>query len=315
VDFPISNFLAKVEADLMKTNLNQMVEMAQTQRGTNLFQGAKTIEESKAKLREAIIREAASLEARRKANDFASPLFEPSAKADQLQAAATKAGLTVKTSAPFRRGEAPAGLQVGQDFAQAAFGRTPEEPFAGPIAGEDAWYVIAPGQTLPSEVPSLESIRQQVETEYKQFTAENLARDAAQAFRTNALKAIADGKPLPAPDAGIKPVSLQFSISTRSLPEIEGKISLDMIKQLAFSTDPGKLSEMQYTREGGVLVFVKAKVPLDEAKMNRDLAGFMESLRQARQSEQFNEWFRKEAERALRDTPISQQEAQKKGSA
>ena len=49
---------------------------------------------------------------------------------------------------------------------------------------------------------------------------------------------------------------------------------------------------------------MKAKLPLDPTKMNADLPSYVESVRQTRQSEAFNEWFRKQAERGLRDTPL-----------
>jgi hypothetical protein len=49
---------------------------------------------------------------------------------------------------------------------------------------------------------------------------------------------------------------------------------------------------------------VKAKLPIDEAKLQAELPEFLNAVRQNRQSEVFNNWFRKEAPIALRDTPI-----------
>ena len=62
------------------------------------------------------------------------------------------------------------------------------------------------------------------------------------------------------------------------------------------------------TAEGGVIVYVKAKLPLDEAKMNASLPAFANDVRQSRQNEAFNDWFRKEAEKGLRDTPLARQQ-------
>jgi hypothetical protein len=61
------------------------------------------------------------------------------------------------------------------------------------------------------------------------------------------------------------------------------------------------------TADGGVIVYVKSRLPLDEAKMNASLPAFANYVRQSRQNEAFNEWFRKEAEKGLRDTPLNQQ--------
>jgi hypothetical protein len=47
-------------------------------------------------------------------------------------------------------------------------------------------------------------------------------------------------------------------------------------------------------------------LPLDEAAMRAEMPAFMNSVRQARQNEALNFWYRKEAEKSLRDTPLSQ---------
>jgi hypothetical protein len=49
---------------------------------------------------------------------------------------------------------------------------------------------------------------------------------------------------------------------------------------------------------------VKAKLPIDQEKMKQDLPQFAQAVRQSRQNEEFNEWFRREADRGLRDTPL-----------
>jgi hypothetical protein len=47
---------------------------------------------------------------------------------------------------------------------------------------------------------------------------------------------------------------------------------------------------------------------LDEAKMNTSLPAFANYVRQSRQNEAFNDWFRREAEKGLRDTPLARQQ-------
>ena len=43
--------------------------------------------------------------------------------------------------------------------------------------------------------------------------------------------------------------------------------------------------------------------------MNASLPAFANAVRQSRQNEAFNDWFRKEAEKGLRDTPLARQQA------
>jgi hypothetical protein len=83
-------------------------------------------------------------------------------------------------------------------------------------------------------------------------------------------------------------------------------VNLNDLKQLAFSTEAGKISPFQSTADGGFILHVVGRIPVDEAKYNSDLAAFKNYVRQSRQTEAFNLWFSKEASQALRDTPIGQ---------
>ena len=74
-------------------------------------------------------------------------------------------------------------------------------------------------------------------------------------------------------------------------------------------TPLGKPSPFQPTGEGGLIVYVKEKLPLDEAKMNASLPAFANYVRLSRQNEAFNDWFRREAEKGLRDTPLARPQA------
>ncbi len=306
VKFGLSNYLAQAEKQF--TNLNQIVEANLDRMGTNTFQDAKTPEEKKAKLREEILRRAALKEAGTAAVAFARPLFEKEPlKAESLTEAASTNGLTVHISAPFDRENGPKDLKVDQNFAKAAFSLTPSDPFAQPIAGEDGVYLIAYNKTIPSEIPALDKIKDQVTADFKFMRAISLARVAGTDFATTLTNGLAQGKTFDAlaADAKLKPVTLPaFSLSTRELPEVEGRANLDMLKELAFGTPPGKASELRMTREGGAIVYVKSQIPIDEARMKADLPNYVAYVRQSRQREAFDAWFRREAEKALRDTPL-----------
>jgi hypothetical protein len=105
----------------------------------------------------------------------------------------------------------------------------------------------------------------------------------------------------------VKPVSLPpFSLSTRSLPEAEQHVPLDQLKRAAFSTPPGKVGNFQADGEGGFILCVKTKLPMDEKKITSELPAFTHNLRITRQQEAFNIWFSREWDRGMRDTPIAQ---------
>jgi len=312
VKFDVSNYLAQAEAELMKTNFNEMVDATLQRIGTNYTRLAKTPEAAKAKIREQMIRDLALPKARRAAADFASPLFDMTpVSAENLAKLAKTDGFAVATTAPFDRENGPQELEVGADFAQRAFSRTADEPFAGPLMSQNAVYVIALDKKIPSEIPSLESIRARVTEDYKMAQALNLARQAGTAFYPTLTNELAQGKTFASVclNSKLKPVSLPpFSLSSQEVAEIEGHLSLNQLKQLAFSTPVSKASPFQPTIEGGLILFVKSKLPLDQSRMVAELPAFMNRVRANRENDAFNEWFRKEAERGLRDTPALKQQ-------
>ncbi len=308
VRFNVTNLLAQAEQSLA-TNLTELVEANARQLGTNLFGGAKSLEESKARIRETLIRRQALGDARRKANDFATKLLalEPPS-VDNLERLARTNELTVSVSAPFDREEGPKDLVVGPNFTKAAFGLSTSEPFAGPLDGEDGAYVIAMNKLLPEEIPPLDSIRDRVVADFKYSEAVLLARTAGEAFFKAMTNSLAQGKKFTeiCSDAKVLPTALPpFSISTQALQPVEDHVSLAQFKQAAFSVAYGKPNEYVPTREGGFVVFVRLRLPLNETRMKEDLPGYTARVRQTRLNEAFNLWFSREAQTGLRDTPIA----------
>jgi hypothetical protein len=318
VKFSVSNYLALAEAELSRSNLTEIIEANLQRMGTNYFGGAKTPDEAKAKLRQEIIRSRALAEARRKANDFARPIFDLSQPSvAEMEKAAKAASLDFAITKPFDRQEGPSELEAGEDFIKSAFARTAEDPFALPYTGMDGVYVYGLHKSIPSQVPSLESIRAKVEDDYKMTQAASLARQAGSTFHAAATNGLAQGKSFAelCKSADVTPIQApEFAISTRGIEgDLDERVPLNLLKQLAFSTDAGKVSPFQPTRDGGVILFVKSKLPVSEEKMKQDLEGFTSYLRRSRMDEAFQSWFRKEAEKGLRDTPLAQDPAQRKG--
>ncbi len=314
VKFPLTNFQAEANQELAKmTNLDLQIEGAYRQGGTNFLQrvGATSLADAKVKVRDS---ERKALEvrlARQKANDFATPLFDMAPlRADNLEKLAKEKGLTVAITPPFETNQPPKELGVGQDFATKAFTRRPDDPFAGPIVGSDGVYVIALDKKIPSGVPPLDQIRTKVVQDYRWSQALGLARRAGLDFYQSLTNGLAQGKTVSNICATAKVSLVQLpplSISTRELPEAEDHLSLNQLKQLAFTTPAGKVSNFQMTPEGGVVVYVKAKLPLDEARMKENLLAFTRAVRQNRENELFNEWFRREAQKGLSQIEVFRQ--------
>lgn len=313
VEFGLSNYLSQAQGQF--TNLNELVETTLQRLGTNYTHFGATTNEAKVKLREEIVRDRAMADAKRAASAFTETLLDKEgATADYLNEVAKSNNLVVHLSAPFDEQSTPTNLDVGPDFTTAAFKRTAAEPFAGPVAGRDGYYVLAVTKQIPSEIPSLSEVKDRVTADYKYRQAWDKARMAGQEFERNLTNALAQGKSFDEACAAakVKPVPLPpFSLSTRTLPgDFEERVNLNQVKQLAFSTPVGKASPFQLTREGGLIVAVKGKLPVSEDKLKADLPEYIRRETQRRQEEAFNIWFRQEAQRGLQNTPLFQEKRQ-----
>jgi hypothetical protein len=312
VAFSVSNYLAEAETELTKTNLAEIVDGSFRQLGTNYVRFGKTEEEAKAKIREEIIRREAFGKARTVAYEFANLLDarEPH-KAENLAALATEKGLTVQRPEPFDREAGPKELNVGPNFPQAAFKLTAEALFSAPLPDREAVFVLAFERRLPSAVPPFESIQTQVTSDCRYEQAVALAREAGLNFVGTLTNGLAEGRAFAelCTGAKLKPVLLTpFSLSTRSLPDVEQDLSLAQFKQIAFNVPLGKTSGFIPTRDGGMIVHVKSRLPLDETKMKEELPRFTTYLRQVRQTDVFNEWFRTQVGEGLRGTVYGQRQ-------
>ena len=316
VAFELTNFLAEAEGELVKTNFNEIIESRVQQVGTNYYQEATTPEQVRAKAREEIIRLKATMLARQKANEFANLVDGLPKNLASFEQAAGERRLPVKITAPFSRQDGPKEFEVAEGFVRDAFSRTEEEPFSPALTGQDAVYVIALKARVPSEVPALDQISAQVEADYKKLQAAAAARRAGSAFATTLTNGLAAGKTFSSvcSEAGVKPVIIPpLSLSTRSNELVEAHVSLRQYQSVAFTAPVGKASQFVPTINGGFVVFVREKLPIQISKLTTELPDFTRSVRQTRQGEAYNEWFRREADRGLREIPALRQQQQPPG--
>ncbi|HTA94623.1 MAG TPA: hypothetical protein VK769_00720, partial [Verrucomicrobiae bacterium] len=306
VEFNITNFLTQSKVEWAKTNFDDTINAAYLQYGPNYFPDAKTPDAAKAKIREMLIRQRALMDARTQANEFAADVFnlEP-ARAENLATVAKEKGLTVQTTAPFDN-YGPQEFIAPEGFTKDAFALTSDEPVAGPIVGSAGVYVIALARQLPSEIPSLELIHSRVTQDYQFYQATILAKQKG----TNFVASLAGANNFSAAcaAAGLHAQTLpSFSLSSPELPELGGRATTTQLKQAAFATPAGHAGNFEETEDGGFVIFVQARKPVDLSKMNVELPQFTAVLRRTRQNEAFNQWLQVEANRELRDTPLIKQ--------
>jgi len=311
VEFPLTNYWAAAAKEIAKiTNVDEQFQLDALQRGTNYFGGAANQTEAR-KLFDARYQEQeAGILARREANDFSTLLqASDTNQADYLVTLAAQKGYTVKTSEPFDSRNGPTDFSIPLQFAEAAFHLTTDQPFTSAIPGEKAVYVMALDKQLPSELPSLPSIYSKVTADLTRYESTMYARQATVKFFGTVTNALATGKSfqVACEEAHVQPQLLPpFSLRTESnSPAIEAHIKFETLKEAAFTVLPGH-ANYAGTDEGGAVLYVVSRLPVDTAKMNAEMPYFLTRLRQSRESEAFNLWFSREAGTALRDVPSLQ---------
>ena len=308
VAFEVTNYLAQSKAEWAKTNFEENVDAVYRQYGATEFASAKTPEEAKVKIRELLIHNRASAAAGLQAKEFATALFavDP-VKPENLAALAKQKGLVVRTTAPFAAAFGPEDFNAPAAFTKTAFNLTADEPVAGPVAGPDAAYVLALANQIPSAIPSLAQIYARVTRDYQEGEAVALAQRAGVSFHATATNQMAAGKSFAqaAIAGGQTPQILPaFSLSSDDLPELGGRVELRLLKQAAFTTPAGRVSNLIPTADGAFVLFVQQMLPVDLARKTVELPQFTAQVRRGRQSEAFNIWLQAEASRELRNTPV-----------
>jgi peptidyl-prolyl cis-trans isomerase D len=313
VAFEVADFLAQAKAELEKTNFDEQIDGIYLREGAAAFPDAKTPAEAKEKIREVVIQQTALAKARVQANDFASAVFNiDPARPENLAAVAKQKGLAVKITAPFDIQSGPQEFSAPESFAAAAFGLTADEPFAGPIIGTNAVYVIAMNKQLPSEIQPFADIKDRVTQDFQMQQAVALAREAGTNFFYKLTVSLAAGKSFSdiCTADKLQPQTLPpFSLSTRDLPELGEHAELKQLQQAAFTTDIGHSSDFEETGDGGFIVYVRSQLPVDPSELSANLPQFTAQLRRSRENEAFQEWLNVEANRELTNTLFAREAA------
>lgn len=299
VRFELTNHLADAAALMAgRADVTNQMEQMYQQRGADAFRDEANNPLSKEaameKIRDGFMRQIANQFAGSNAVAFANELgqMEPMS-ADNLATLATRKGLLVQKTPPFAGGARPMGLEDIRDLNSGMSRVSPSQPFTPPMEGARGVVVAAVTERIPSSVPALDSIRSRVQSDFKEVQAASAARAAGQQFHSAATNALASGKTL-ADVAASQPVSLSelsFTLSSPAIPGLDEGINPAQVKSVAATLQVGGASPFVPTAEGGFMVFVRERSPVDEALTKAALASFLAEQRQAREEDAFRVWF------------------------
>ncbi len=324
IAFSASNYLS--EADQLmaqRTNLTEMVNEYYFRGGTNVWKDTNGVPmpevEAKAKIREEIRLDFGRLAARRAAAEFGNELMsqpEPN-KLSTFEARAAAKKLTVRLTQPFdrmggleefsherlppTRGDEEETTTFARTFREKALALTDEKPILfNAIAGYDSVYMIARKSKIPSELQTYEQVKAKLPEDYKNFMAQEMARRAGYAFHTNLTNGLQLKKSFDELAAAEKVEVIDvppFNASTTTLPNLDPRINLRLLQNVVANLEVGQASSYIPQMNYGLIVHVTSRPPADEKKMAADLPEFIGTLRQIRQGDAFNNWFRREAEK------------------
>lgn len=321
VKFDQTNFLKQANEQLAKiTNLNEILSAEYLKRGTNFFTDKDNKSLSEAAAKEKMKNEQrdhfAMQSAMKAAYVYVNKLAEGKDKVSlqDYLALAAQSNLTVKVSAPFDRNDGPADMKGLERFVEAAFALTNTEPVSlNPLPGDDAVYVIALEKKLPSEVPPFEQVQAKVKKDYQLAQAEDMARLSGRIFYTSLTNGLAQKKTFTAIclEAKTSPVVLPaITRSTPSISSLPASVNLNALKQIAFSLEVGAASPFLPTADGGMVIYLRNRFPVDETKMKKDMPAFLNKLRDQRRTEATMAWLDRQYNTTPKDLPDSSKEKQ-----
>ncbi|MBM3847924.1 MAG: hypothetical protein FJ405_16770 [Verrucomicrobia bacterium] len=323
VEIPKSNFFAQADASLTAlTNLEAIIEQAYQSGGGTNFNDPKNPgvilneKDAKAKIREDIRGQQALRSAYNRASEVADkmmtqeqltlPLFEQSMN---------EAKQEVRVTSPFQRGKLPPELDgVPVELSPRLFELTNASAaiFPMPIMGENAVYLLAAKNRLPSQTEPFLVVKSKVAEDYLRTEGGSLATQAGTAFHSALTNDLSAGKSFAESAASHRhrvETLPPFSLSTETLPELEGRMDIGQLKNALMNLTNGAVSRFIYTRGGGAVVKLRERRPPAVAIKGDRFANFVQDEKFRRINEALGGWFDRLAQARLQ-RPASQRDAE-----
>jgi len=321
VIFEPSNYLVKADL-LMGTNLDDKIDEYYHRQGADSFKDESgqplAAAAAEAKIKKEMRLSAAMQVAKKDAYDFLNALAEghddthPYASSDLAKLAQTK-GFTVKTTEPFDAKNGSKDLELmprkALDILFSLREDAPDDPEKSklylplPLTNSASGLVIAGLQKrFPSQLQTLAAVRDQVLKDYRDAKALALAKDAGEKFAGALQVGLTQGKLFDAVCAAqnVKPETLPpFALTSTNLPAGLDKMTFQQLQETAFALPVGQSTRFMPTTDGGLVAYVKDRLPVDAARMDRELPFYLSRMREQRQLVAFQEWFTRQLQLRL----------------
>lgn len=323
IAFAASNYAAQATKDL-GSNFNDRVESDYLQAGPAAFKDESgkqlSADEAKALIKKRAMQYFELTEARKAANSFMNEMAQghdddhPFSPDDLAKLAKTK-GLSVKTTEPFDMDSQPKGWNVPQKSLRTLFAMRADDPddkersmlyVQSSLVGEEAVYVAGLAKRIPSEVQPFSAVKDKVLADYRQSQGLDAAKATGKRFTEELDAGLQQGKTFDTMCAAqfVRPIKLTpFSLRSNSVPEITNKVEFEQVAEIAGKMQPGQSSPFIPTADGGFVLHIKSRTPVDPSTMERELPSYLARMRNEFQIAAFNAWFSKEFTEYFRPPP------------
>ena len=223
-----------------------------------------------------------------RANDFGQDLLKEGASFD---AVAKTYKLEVKTAPEFSEAEPPADLTAVPQAAAMAFKLTEQEPVSDALPMGNGYCILHLDKVTPSRQLTFEEAKPQVIDQIKTeraaaaLTAKGHEVQAKIADDLKAGKSFADA----VKNAGQKAENFPVFSLSESQKLAEQPNAQEIVSKAVVLAD-GELSELIPAANGGLLVFLEKRDPIDEAQYQKDEASQIAALRERKGLLTFMGW-------------------------
>lgn len=228
----------------------------------------------------------------KKAEDFTIAMTEKDAKFEDV---AAKAGVKVQETPAYAQGKPPAELKEMPEVAAATFTLTKQQPNSDALPTNRGYYVVQLEDIMPGRTLTFDEAKDRLTDELKHERAQEAMNLKAAEIRNKITTEMKAGKSFAeaAQAAGEKPEEFPaFSAEDLQLRKFADKPDAAVIMHTAGGLNVGDTSMLVPTENGGVMVHLDKREPIDEAKFKAELAQVTEGVAEIRATVLFQEWLK-----------------------